>query len=86
MPPRSRTKPTPSLAVPDLPVAPHPGPSPIHPWRFRLGEWVHVRGFGGLTVRIEDGFFYRGMPHYRVRSTLGDIWKIPQLHISSNVV
>lgn len=58
-----------------------------YPWRFKLGEWVHIRGFGGLTVRIESGFLHRGtMPHYRVRSTIGDHWTIPQIHISSTAI
>lgn len=78
--------PSPIVVSPFTPIARAPGHTLIHPWRYRLGEWVHVRGFGGLTVRIEGGFFHRGLPHYRVRTTVGDIWTIPQLHISSNPI
>lgn len=58
-----RTNPTPPESV----LPPSPGPSAAHPWKFRVGEWVHARG----------------MPHYVVRTTAGDVWRLPQIHLST---
>lgn len=87
MPSKSRTRrPTQAIQPPegDLPLS--PGPKARHPWSFRLGEWVHARGFGGLTVRIESGFLHRSMPHYVVRTTTGDVWRLPQIHLSTRAI
>ncbi|MGA0706332.1 MAG: hypothetical protein ACO3P8_12350 [Steroidobacteraceae bacterium] len=86
MPPKKRTVAPRIAANIDTPAAPKPSRTISHPWRFRVGEWVHVRGFGGLTARIEDGFLHRGMPHFHVRTTIGDVWRVPQIHVSSNPV
>jgi hypothetical protein len=55
-----------------------------HPWRFVIGEWVHVLGFPDTkTFRIEAGFFRKGLPIYRLCSSGGEQLEVFQLHISS---
>jgi len=57
-----------------------------HPWRYRIGQYVHVWGFSqDLSFRIIGGELlgeYR-WPHYHLEAPDGDKWTVPQMHLSS---
>lgn len=60
----------------------------VYPWRFRLGEWVHVRGhqWHRRTVQVVGGVLHHGFPHLDVRTASGQYWRIPQIHVTAEAV
>jgi hypothetical protein len=82
-----KNRPARIIGSPWTPISPHPGytvESLTYPWRFAVGEWVHVYGFPeNRTVCIEAGLFRRGLPLYRTRSSSGQELLVYQIHLSS---
>lgn len=87
MPAKSSTRPSRIRASPLTPIAAHPSTTHHYPWRFTLGEWVHVVGFPqNRTYRVEGGRIHRGFPLYILRSSSGEEQRIFQIHLSSTII
>lgn len=57
-----------------------------NPWKFRLDQHVYVWGFNQeSSFRILDRMQLgpANFPHYLVCSHEGDLWTVPQIHLSS---
>ena len=90
--PRLKThRPQRILASARTPVAPHP-PSDLallrYPWRFAVGEWVHICtwGPGSKPCRIEQGRMVKGFPQFTVRDPDGKPLRVFQIHCSSTPI
>lgn len=58
---------------------------PAKPHKFRIGEDVWVWGFReGTPFRIRERSLLgpASFPHYTVQSASGELWIVPQLHLS----
>ena len=91
MPRLKPSRPQRILASARTPVAPHP-PGDIdllrYPWRFAVGEWVHICswGPGSKPCRIEQGRMVKGFPQYTVRDPDGKPLRVFQIHCSSTPI
>lgn len=63
---------------------PEPDTKLRHPWRFTLGQHVHVIGAHTSTLQVIGGELCNGFPHLHLLDIWGATWKIPQLHASSS--
>ena len=60
-----------------------------NPWQFSLNQLVYCWGFsGGMSVQIVDRHIEGpyGAPHYSVKTFSGEVWKVPQLHLSTTPI
>lgn len=66
----------------------HPEPDlrPQHPWRFSLGQHIHVLGTHTSTLLVTGGELWLGFPHLHAVDAHGQTWRIPQLHASSTPI
>ena len=56
------------------------------PYKFRPGQYVYVWGFSqefSFRVLSQSQLGPAGFPHYIVSSHEGDLWTVPQLHLST---
>lgn len=60
-----------------------PGTKLQHPWRFTLGQHVHVLGTHTSTLQVVGGTLLHGFPHLHALDIWGATWQIPQIHASS---
>lgn len=58
------------------------------PWRFRVGALLNAHGHPQNELfEVLGGELWRCWPHYLVRNTVtGDLWRIPQLQLSSKPI
>ncbi len=58
-----------------------------HPWRFRLGNSVYVRGRGfDETFKVVGGELWLGFPHYTLLDPAGRTWRVAQIECSSRPI
>lgn len=57
-----------------------------NPFKFQLGAHVYVWGFDqtfSFRILSQSQLGPAGFPHYVVSSHEGEIWTVPQLHLST---
>lgn len=75
------------LPPPNARLAPAPSEQRNYPWRFRLGDSVHVAGHPlDATFTVTGGELWLGFPHLQLLDEAGKLWRIPQLHCSSKPI
>lgn len=58
-----------------------------HPWRFRLGDVVYVRGRAlDSTYKIVGGELWMGCPHLTLLDLDGKAWRVAQIECSSKPI
>lgn len=56
-----------------------------NPWKFHVGQAVYVWGFRqdiSLTIKEQKLLGTLNFPHYVVEELNGDLWTVPQMHLS----
>ena len=56
-----------------------------NPWKFHVGQAVYVWGFSqdiSLTIKEQKLLGTLNFPHYVVEELNGDLWTVPQMHLS----
>ena len=75
--------------IPTIPMTQAPEPTETapcpYPWRFRIGELVHVLGRALQdTYTVVGGELWMGFPHYKLYDhRTGTTWRVPQIHCST---
>ncbi len=75
-------------------LAPSPTQERVFPWRFVVGQRAYVYGAPGVNVmpasdselKVIGGELHNGWPHLFLEDVWGVCWRVPQIHVSPNVV
>ena len=60
--------------------------TPVHPWRYMIGDHVYVRDLKGERefdeiYYVEGGELFMGCPHYVLSNKYGEYYRVPQIHL-----
>lgn len=67
--------------------APEPGTERCYPWRFKVGDYVHVLNAPREgSFQVVGGELWMGCPHLHCQALDGSTWRIPQLRCSAKPI